>query len=197
MFCCLYSWMSCTGGKRRGKKRHRTQTSAAGRAKIISWGLTWCKNMNRQTASIHNSTRGSEKMNQRHCITAAPTLWMSPQRGTSTKGPTVQRRKNNHTHTHKGPHVCGEIRQSKGWWWLWHIAMPPTVVPVRGQSTSNWASVTHALCQSSSPALACNVWHIAEPPTGLLSPCPADDDGDDGRGTSQGDRFCLIEWKRR
>lgn len=61
MFCCLYSWMSCTGGKRRGKKRHRTQTSAAGRAKIISWGLTWCKNMNRQTASIHNSTRGSEK----------------------------------------------------------------------------------------------------------------------------------------
>lgn len=64
--------------------------------------------------------------------------------------------------------------------------MPPTVVPVRGQSTSNWASVTHALCQSSSPALACNVWHIAEPPTGLLSPCPAEAKETDSAG------FCRI-----
>lgn len=103
MSCSVVSILewAVLGEKGGGKKRHRTQTSAAGRAKIISWGLTWCKNMNRQTASIHNSTRGSEKMNQRHCITAAPTLWMSPQRGTSTKGPTVQRRKNNHTHTQR------------------------------------------------------------------------------------------------
>lgn len=78
------------------------------------------------------------------------------------------------SHTHIHTYGCGKIRQSEEWWWLWHIAMPPTVVPVWGQSTSNWASVTHALCQSSSPALACNAWHIAEPPTGLLSPCPAD-----------------------
>lgn len=98
---------------------------------------------------------------------------------------------NTRTHTHSlgGTHVRGAIRQSKGWWWLWHIAMPPTVVPVRGQSTSNWASVTHALCQSSSPALACNVWHIAEPPTGLLSPCPADNDGEVGRRGGRGDNW--------
>lgn len=131
--------------------------------------------MSHQIATIHNGARRSEKMNQYYCITAAaPTPWMGPLRRTSTKGPTEQQRKNNHT----GAHVWKEIRQSKGWWWLWHIAMPPTVVPVRGQSTSNWASVTHALCQSSSSALACNVWHIAEPPTDLLSPSPADD----GRG---------------
>lgn len=96
---------------------------------------------------------------------------MSPLSSTSTKGPTVKQRKNSHTSTN----AWEENRQSKGWCWLWHIAMPPTVVPVRGQRTSNWASVTHALCQSSSSALACNVWHMAQPPTGLLSPGPADD----------------------
>lgn len=136
---------------------------------IIRWGLEWCKAWAVKLPQWHTQVRKNESVlldNSSSHTVNEPTAQHLHKRD-------QQQRKNNHT----GTHVWEGIRESKGWWWLWHIAMPPTVVPVRGQSTSNWASVTHALCQSSSSALACNVWHIAEPPTGLLSPCPADDAG--------------------
>lgn len=153
------------------------------KVQIISRDPQWCKTWASKPSHFTMAYTGQKKMNQCYCITAAQLPhceWAHsaapPQRDLQYSNAKTITHARTHRQAHTGKKEKKENRQSKGWWWLWHIAMPPTVVPVRGQSTSNWASVTHALCQSSSPALACNAWHIAEPPTGLLSSCPADDE---------------------
>lgn len=164
---CHFSQMSCT--------EHRTDTSWA----LAANNLLWTYMMR------HNGTHRSGK-NESELLYGSSSHTVNE--------PTAQHLHKRSAATRKQSltQPCTHVEKSdkaKGWWWLWHIAMPPTVVPVRGQSTSNWTSVTHALCQSSYPALACNAWHIAEPPTGLLSLCPADDGG---RGAAKETDFAGL-----